>query len=376
MTRRDILNVSTKQRLLCRFSFALYNLKQMEKTNQLVLVTGGTGFVGIFCILQLLQQGYRVRTTIRSMKRKEEVFTMLKAGGITDFTNLSFIEADLTKDDNWNEAVKDCTYVLHVASPIFLRVPAHEDEMIRPAVDGTLRVLKAARDAGVKRVVMTSNFGAVGYSHKDKSKLITEESWTNPDEKGLSAYNKSKVLAEHAAWNFIEQEGNALELSVINPMGIFGPSLSPVLSSGFGLLQKVITGEMKALPNMTLGIVDVRDVADLHLRAMTSPIAKGERFLALAGGTLSLLEIAQLLKQKMPGITTHTSTKRLPTWLLRIVALFNKQARGILPLVDVYREASNEKAKRLLGWQPRANEEAILATVSSMIKWGAIGNPA
>jgi nucleoside-diphosphate-sugar epimerase len=344
----------------------------MKNSDRLALVTGGTGFVGIHCILQLLQQGYRVRTTVRSIKRKDEVTNMLKEGGLSDFTNLSFVEADLTKDDNWDEAVKNCDYVLHVASPIFLKLPDHEDDMIRPAVDGALRVLKAARDAGVKRAVMTSNFGAVGYSHKDKTALITEESWTDPNEKGLSAYNKSKVLAERAAWDFMKREGGDLELTVINPTAIFGPSLSPVLSSGFGLLQKVITGEMKALPDISLAMVDVRDVADLHLRAMTNPSAKGQRFLALAGGTLTLLDIAKMLKQKMPEITAKTSTKKLPTWLLRVAALFNPQAKAILPLVGIYREASNEKARKLLGWQPRSNKEAILATVESMVKWGAL----
>jgi nucleoside-diphosphate-sugar epimerase len=344
----------------------------MKNSDQLVLVTGGTGFVGIHCIVQLLQQGYKVRATIRSIKRKQEVLDMLLEGGINSINQVEFIETDLLKDDNWDKATQGCTYVLHVASPIYLKLPKHEDEMIRPAVEGAVRVLKAARDAGVKRVVMTSNFGAVGYSHKDKTQLITEESWTDPNEKGLSAYNKSKVLAELAAWEFMKKEGGNLELAVINPMGIFGPSLSPALSSGFGLLQKVITGEMKALPDISLGIVDVRDVADLHLRAMINPAAKGQRFLALAGGTLSLLEIAKLLKQKMPAITQNTSTKALPTWLLRIVVLFNKQAKAILSLVGIYREASNEKAKQLLGWQPRSNEEALLATAESMVKWGAI----
>lgn len=168
-------------------------------TSQSVLVTGGTGFVGVHCILQLLQKGYTVKTTLRSLKRKNEVINMLKVGGITSFDNLSFLEADLLSDTNWNEAVSGCDYVLHVASPIFLRAPKDENELIRPAVEGTLRVLSAARNAGVKRVVMTSNFGAVGYSHTDTSSVITEESWTDPNEKGLSAYNKSKVLAERAA---------------------------------------------------------------------------------------------------------------------------------------------------------------------------------
>ncbi len=336
-----------------------------------VLVTGGSGFVAIHCIAQLQQQGYQVRTTLRSIDKKQEVLNMLQVAG-APADDLQFIEADLTRDLNWNKAVEHCDYVLHVASPIFLRAPRNEDEMVRPAVDGTLRVLKAARNAGVKRVVMTSNFGAVGYSHTDTTKVITEECWTDPDEKGLSIYNKSKVLAERAAWNFIKNEGGSLELSVINPMGIFGPSLGPALSSGFELLKKVLDGSMKRIPNITLGIVDVRDVADLHLRAMVHPAASSQRFLALAGGILSLPQIAQLLKTEVPVIAKNASLKTLPDWLIKIAALFNPLAKNIAPMLSRYREASNEKAKRLLGWNPRSNETALIATAESLARFGAI----
>lgn len=341
----------------------------MIHSHQKVLVTGGTGFVAIHSILQLLNRGYQVRTTVRSLNSRDKIFEMLKNGGITDFSQLEFIETDLTSDKNWNEAMIGCQYVLHIASPIFLRLPKNEDEMIRPAVDGTLRVLKAARDCGVKRVVMTSNFGAVGYSHKDKNSLITEESWTDPNEKGLSTYNKSKVLAEKAAWDFIEKEGGALELSVINPMGIFGPSLNEDLSSGFELLKKLLDGSMKAIPDIRLGIVDVRDVAELHILAMEKPQAKGERFLALSGGTMSLMEIVKLLKEKMPYVTTKAPTKSLPTFIIRLSSIFNDQAKAILPLVGINRNASNKKAKTILGWVPRTNEEAVTASVISLIKW-------
>lgn len=342
------------------------------ENKEIVLVTGGTGFVGVHCILQLLQKGYKVKTTVRSLKRKDDVIEMLKNGGITSHDDLEFVEADLSSDKNWHGAMNGCKYVLHIASPIFLKIPKNENEMIRPAVDGALRVLKAARNAGVTRVVMTSNFGAVGYSHRDPNTLITENEWTDPDEKGLTAYNKSKVLAERAAWDFMKTEGGNLELAVINPMAIFGPSLSPVLSSGFELLNNMLNGSMKAIPNLTLGIVDVRDVADLHIRAMTNPEAKAQRFLALSGGTMSLPQIAQLLKTKMPEISQHVSTKTLPDWLVRIAALFSTKAKALAPMLGVNRNASNEKAKKILGWQPRANEEAILAAAETMVKFGNI----
>jgi nucleoside-diphosphate-sugar epimerase len=348
------------------------NMENSEK-NTWVLVTGGTGFVGIHAILQLLQKGYQVKTTLRSLKRKADIIAMLQTGGISSFEHLVFVEADLTKDDNWDEAVKDCTYVLHIASPIFLALPKDENEMIRPAVDGTLRVLKAARDAGVKRVVMTSNFGAVGYSHKDPHIPITEIEWTDPNEKGLSSYNKSKVMAERAAWDFMQREGGDLELSVINPVGIFGPALGADLSSGFELVKNLIDGTMKAIPKLSLNIIDVRDVADLHIRAMTSPDAKGQRFLALAGGKISLPEIALLLKEKMPGIAGKISGKTLPDWLVRIAGLFNPKAKAIASMLKASRNVSNEKARKVLGWKPIANnEEAILFSVESMLKFGHI----
>ena len=338
-----------------------------------VLVTGGTGFVGVHCILQLLQKGYNVKTTLRSLKRKDEVIEMLKTGGIISFDNLAFIETDLTKDDNWDEAMKDCDYVLHVASPIFLSLPKDENEMIRPAVDGALRVLKAARNAGVKRIVMTSNFGAVGYSHKNPNDEITETDWTEPNEKGLSSYNKSKVMAERAAWDFIKNEGGDLELSVINPVGIFGPSLGPDISSGFELLRNLLNGSMKAVPNLTMNIIDVRDVADLHIRAMTNTEAKGQRFLALAGGKISMPEIALLIKKKMSEVAHNISTKRLPDWLVSLTGLFSPQAKNIASMLRANRNTSNAKAREILGWKPLSNnEEAIMASIESMIKYKVI----
>ena len=343
-------------------------------TNHQVLVTGGTGFVAGQVILQLLQKGYHVRTTVRSLGKQNEVIDMMRNAGIkASPLPLTFVEADLTQDDNWDAAANGCAYVMHIASPIFLRLPRHPDEMIRPAVDGTLRVLSASRRAGVKRVVMTSNFGAVGYGHKKKSGFITEKSWTDPNSRSLSAYNKSKVMAELAAWNFIRNEGRPMELSVINPMAIFGPSLGPSLSSGYDLLKNMLTGQMKALPQLALGIVDVRDLADLHIRAMLSPSASGERFLALGGGTISLPRIALLIKHEMPEISHNISMKVLPNILVHLAALFNPEARAISPMLNVDRNASNEKARTTLGWQPRSNEEAILAAVESLVKFGHLG---
>lgn len=343
------------------------------KKSETVLVTGATGFVGVNCILQLLQKGYHVKTTLRSMKRKNEVIETLKTGGITSFDNLTFIEADLTNDAHWDEAVKGCEFVLLVASPVFFTMPKNENEVIQPIVEGTLRVLKVARNAGVKRVVMTSSFGAIGFSNKNPNTVTTEADWTNPNEKGLSAYEKSKVLSERAAWDFINKEGGSLELATINPVAILGPSFSAHVSGSFGIVKNLLNGTMKAVPNIPLNIVDIRDVVDLHIRAMTNPNAKGQRFIASADGELCMPEIAALLKSKLPDAAQKVSAKTLPNWVLRFAALFNDEAKHGVSLLNINRNVSNEKARKLLGWTPIANnEEAILASAESMIKFGVV----
>ncbi|MVM29014.1 NAD-dependent epimerase/dehydratase family protein [Spirosoma sp. HMF4905] len=344
----------------------------MEKI-ETVLVTGGTGFVGLQIVLQLLQKGYRVKTTLRSLKSKDSVIETLKANGITSVDNLSFVEAELTKDDNWAEAMKDCTYVLSVASPVFFDIPNDENEAMRPAIEGILRVLKFAKSAGIKRVVMTSSFGALGFSHTDKNTETTEADWTDPNLKGLSAYEKSKGLSERAAWDFIKKEGGNLEFATINPVAILGPSLSKHISGSFDILNHLLDGSMKVVPNIPLNIVDVRDVADLHIRAMTNPNANGQRFIASADGQISMPEIAQLLKNKFPEAAAKVSTKILPNWILNFASLFSAQAKAGSMLSKVNRNVSNAKARKLLGWTPIATiEQTILASLESISKYGII----
>lgn len=343
------------------------------KDSEMVLVTGGSGFVGMQIILQLLQKGYAVKATVRSLASKNKVIDALKSAGIISFDKLSFIETELTKDDNWGEAMKDCKYVLSVASPVFFEIPKDENEAIRPSVEGILRVLKFARIAGVTRVVMTSSFGALGFSHTDKNTETTEDDWTDPNLKGLSVYEKSKGLAERAAWDFIRKEGGGLEFATINPVAILGPSLDAHISGSFDILKHLLNGSMKAVPNIPLNIVDVRDVADLHIRAMTNPDANGQRFIASADGQISMPEIAAYLKNKMPNVAARVSTKTVPDWILNLAALFNSQAKGGAMLLKVNRNVSNAKAKNMLGWMPIAtNEQAIFASMESMIKYRII----
>jgi nucleoside-diphosphate-sugar epimerase len=339
-------------------------------SGELVLVTGGSGFVGAHCILKLLEAGYRVRTTVRSLTREADVRAMLKVGGAEPGDALEFAAADLNTDAGWPEAVAGCDFVLHVASPFPPNQPKNEDELIIPAREGALRVLRAARDAGVKRVVLTSSFAAIGYGHEPIDQPFTEEDWTDID-KGVSAYVKSKTLAERAAWDFIAREGGTLELAVINPVGVMGPVLGPDYASSIQMVQQLMSGAMPGLPNLSFGIVDVRDVADLHLRAMTNPAAKGERFLATAG-LMFFSEGAQLLKARMGDAAVHVPTRTLPDWLLRAMALISPAAREIVPNLSKVRKASNEKARRVLGWEPRSKEDAIVATAESLVELGLL----
>jgi nucleoside-diphosphate-sugar epimerase len=284
---------------------------------------------------------------------------------------LSFIAADLENDAGWSEAVAECEYVLHVASPLPASLPKHEDELIVPAREGTLRVLRAAKDAGVKRVVLTSSFAAIGYGHEPQEKPFSETNWTNLDS-DVVPYVKSKALAERAAWDFMAKQGGNLEFSVINPVGVFGPVLSPDYSTSIFLVQRLMDGAMPGCPRLYFGVVDVRDVADIHLRAMTNPAAKSERFLAVTGDFMSMVEIAKLLKSRLGEAAKRVPTTELPDWLVRLAALRDPAIRLILPELGKYKNATNEKAKRILGWTPRSNEDSILATAESLIRLGLL----
>ncbi len=341
-------------------------------SGELVLVTGGSGFIGAHCILQLLDAGYRVRTTVRSLQREAGVRAMLRVGGAEPGEALSFIAADLMSDAGWPEAVAGCDFVLHVASPFPLSVPKHEDELIVPAREGAVRVLRAARDAGVKRVVLTSSFAAIGYGQKLTGRPFTEEDWTDLNGGDLSAYVKSKTLAERAAWDFIARDGGALELSVVNPVGVFGPVLGPDYSTSIQIVQRLMDGAMPGCPRLSFGIVDVRDVADLHLRAMTQPAARGERFLAVAGEFMTIQDIAHLLKARMGASGAKVPTRLLPDWVVRLFSLFDSSVGQVVPELGKFKNATGEKARRMLGWAPRSNEDSIIATAESLLRLGLL----
>ena len=263
--------------------------------------------------------------------------------------------------------------MLHVASPFPSTVPKDENELIAPARDGALRVLKAARDAGVKRVVLTSSFAAIGYgAPKDRTAAFTEKDWTNLNDPSVQPYPKSKTIAERAAWDFIAREGGTLELAVVNPVLVLGPVLGPDTSPSILFISRLLDGSLPGCPDLSFGVVDVRDVADLHLRAMIAPAARGERFLATAGDFVSVREIAGMLKDGLGAAARKVPTRRLPSWLVRIVGLFDPQVRGIVPELGKHKNASNEKARRLLDWTPRSPGDAVLASARSLSELGLL----
>ena len=315
-----------------------------------VLVTGGSGFVGVYCILALLNAGYSVRTTVRSLVREPEVREMLSNGGVEPGDALEFAVADLTSDAGWAKAVAGCAYVLHVASPFPAREPKDEAEIIIPAREGALRVLRAARDAKVKRVVLTSSFAAIGYGTEKIDRPYTEEE----------------------AWDFIDREGGELELAVVNPVGILGPVLGTDLSTSIDLVLRLLNGKAPGLPKVTFGMVDVRDVADIHLRAMTSPAANGQRFLAVADGVLSIPEVAAILRDNLGEVAGKVPTRVLPDWTVRVAAVFDPSLKEITRRLGNRRDVSNDKIKNVLGCKPHSNKELLVATANSLVELGLV----
>ncbi|WP_186066362.1 SDR family oxidoreductase [Burkholderia gladioli] len=346
-------------------------ISQPDTNKDLVLVTGGTGFIAQHCMLALLEQGYRVHTTVRSLSREAEVRRQLAAGGAEAGDRLSFVVADLADDAGWDEAASGCAYVIHGASPTPSGEYANEDEQawVRPAVEGNLRVLRAARDQGVRRVVLTSAFGAIGAGHgADHRRPFDETDWSDVDGH-IAPYQKSKTLAERAAWDFIAREGGGLELSAVNPVAVLGPVLGADYSHSIHLIRHLLNGQPGYL-RINSGFVDARDVASLHLLAMTEPAAKGERFLATGGASLWMADVAKVLRERLGEAASKVPTALLPDE----VVLGNPAMKGLIPLLGVDMNVTSEKAIRQLGWAPRSQEEAIVASAESLIRLGLIDN--
>lgn len=345
--------------------------RDIDMNDKLVLVTGGTGFIAQYCILALLREGYRVRTTIRTPGREMEVRRHLKSGGAEPGDRLSFVIADLGDDHGWAEAVAGCAYVMHGASPTPSGNQVREEDWVRPAVDGNLRVLRAARDAGVKRVVLTSAFGAICAGHPSMTRPFNETDWSNLEAADIWPYQKSKTLSERAAWDFVAREGNGLELSAINPTAVLGPVLGADYSHSVRLITNMLKGQ-RTCPKVNCGMVDVRDLADLHVLAMTHPAANGERFLATSGDSLWLIDIAKVLRKRLGAAARKVPMWQMPNWMVRLAARRNPALKGVATLVGRSMNSTSQKAERLLGWSPRSREDAIVASAQSLIHLGLI----
>ena len=331
----------------------------MEK----VLVTGGSGFIALHCIDQLLEKGFMVRTTIRSESRKDEINKAMDKYPNLD-QNLEFHICDLLEDKGWDAAVDGCDYVLHVASPFILEVPNDEDVLIRPAVDGTLRVLNACFKANVKKVVLTSSVAAVAYGH-GREKTFDESDWSNTDEdSGITPYAKSKTLAEKAAWEFVEKldTNNKFDFTVINPVGVFGPMLTSDMGTSNSLVSKLINGELPACPATHMGYVDVRDVARAHVFSMLNSSTNDKRII-VSESEMFFVDVGRILNNA--GFK-KSPTKQMPNWLVKILAIFVKELSGVTKSLGKRVDTDKSRAKSLFDWDYISAKDSIVDTANQL----------
>ena len=348
-------------------------MKELNKHSQLesgditILVTGIGGFLGGHIARQLLARGYYVRGSVRHMRNGDKIRDQVCSDVAADGHRISLFEADLRSDAGWDEAVARCSYVIHAASPFPSNLPKDEDDLIRPARDGALRVLRAAHRARVTRVVMTSSIAAT--NHGSGQAPYTEDDWTDPTSPRATPYYKSKTLAERAAWAFAREAG--LDLVVINPGIVFGPLLGPDYGTSVGLIQQMMSGKLRRVPRFGVAVVDVRDAADAHIRAMTHPEASGQRFIA-AGKFFWMRDVAAALANAFPEYASQLPSCDVPNWMVRMRAPFSARSRMIVHELDRDLSVSAAKAMRVLGWQPRPEKEAICASAQSLIDHGLI----
>jgi dihydroflavonol-4-reductase len=335
--------------------------------NNRVLVTGGSGYIAGFLIRQLVAAGWQVHTTVRSLHRETAVRQLLAV----DNTRLKFFAADLSADTGWAAAAAGCSHVAHLASPLPAGVPRDAHELIVPARDGALRVLRAARDAGALRFVMTSSVAAIAYGRGRGVHHFTEADWTDPGRPGVTAYIQSKTIAERAARDWVGREGGALEFCAICPSVVLGPVWSRDYSASVTILKKLLDGSMPACPDIGFGVVDVRDVADLHLRALTAPGMAGERFIA-SGPFMKLREMAALLREQLGPQASHVTTRSVPDWLVRVAALFNPLARAVVGELGSVRHQDATHAKAVLGWVPRPVAQTVVDCARDLLALGLV----
>ncbi len=344
-----------------------------EGDGKTVLVTGGSGYLGGWCVISLLQRGYRVRTTVRNPSREGDVHAAVESQ-VDPGGRLTVHQADLTSDEHWDNVIEGCDYVLHVASPFPPKQPKDHDELIVPAREGTLRVLGKALDHGVKRVVVTSSIAAVRLAKDAEKRTLTEDDWTDPDEEGLTPYVRSKTIAERAAWDLVDERGERDRLAVVNPGAIIGPVLNDDLSYSIQSIERLLKG-MPGMPRLGFSFVDVRDVADLEIRAMTAPEAGGQRFIAVTR-FLWMSDAGEILRDRLGEGASKVPTRTIPDFVVRGMALFDGGIRSIVGTLGKRSELSSEKARASLGWAPRPIEDTIAETGESLVHHGVVDAPA
>lgn len=337
----------------------------------LVLVTGATGFIAKHCIAELIRQGYRVRGTARQSGAHANIAQALGRAGV-DASSLEVRQADLLHDDGWEQALDGCSHVLHVAAPFPMKPPRNRDEVLRPAVDGTLRVLKATTRAGVQRVVLTSSVVACVYpSGTEQSRTYTEADWTDISRTDISPYVVAKTQAEQAAWDFVRTTPNAPELAVINPGFVLGPALDTDLSTSLQVVKLIGQGKYPAAPRAGCIVVDVRDVAAAHVAAMTNPHAAGQRFLATSG-TISLLDLARMIAHALPHTASRIPRREVPDFLIRGLAYFDRSLLAVLPDLSVHRDCDSSQARTRLGIAFRSPRKSVTAAAKSLHELGVV----
>jgi len=330
----------------------------MEK----VLVTGASGFIAEHCIIELLKNGYSVKGSLRTMNREQEVRDAVKTE--TDDTKLEFCKLDLLEDDGWEDAMWDCDYLMHVASPFVIEDPKDENELIKPAKEGTLRALNAAKKAGIKRVVLTSSVAAVN-SHM-MSGTSDHTTWTDINSKYVTPYQKSKTIAEKAAWDFYNNQdsNNKMELAVINPGGVMGPQLGNDLGgASTQIVSQLISGKFPMIPALSFPFIDVRDVAILHLKAMTTPDADGKRFIAAHSKPTWMYEVAEVLSA---AGYEKIKLKKAPSFMLKLIGLFDNKTKSLVPMLDKYVPCDNSQTVKVLNWEPMPWEQAFIEHAKSI----------
>jgi dihydroflavonol-4-reductase len=344
-----------------------------EGDGKTVLVTGGSGYLAGWCIIDLLQRGYRVRTTVRNPSRERDVHAAVESQ-VGQGAHLTVHEADLMSDEHWDNVIEGCDFVLHVASPFPPKQPKDPDELIVPAREGTLRVLRKALDHDVKRIVVTSSIAAVRLAKGGKAKILDESDWTDPDDPSLTPYVRSKTIAELAAWDLVKERGAEDRLAVVNPGAIIGPVLHDDVSYSLQAIQRLLDGG-PGVPRLGFSFVDVRDVADLEIRAMTAPEAGGQRFIAVTQ-FMWMVDAGKVLRERLGEEASKVPTRTVPDLLVRGIALFDGGIRSVVGGLGKKQELSSDKARTTLGWSPRPIEDTIAETGETLIHHGVVESKA